>query len=490
MKEAIPSVGAREMATQTQWSRVGKFVADRLGLHFAPERSADLQRHLTDAATELGFDNVGSCIDWLLSSGLTRPQLEVLASHLTVGETYFFRDPRMFDVLRSVLLPRIIDTKQERGRRLRVWSAGCASGEEAYSLAILLRQVLPDVDSWPVTVLATDINAKLLRKASAAVYGDWSFRGGAPALKSGYFSRVSKREHVVRPEIQRMVTFEPLNLAEDVYPSLATNTNAMDLILCRNVLMYFTRAQARSVVRKLHDALIDGGYLIVSPTEMSQDLFKEFVTVTESGVCVYQKKRREPPPQQDAVRWIEPDASFASASDMLPVGPAAATATPEPSLSRSPAWLYEHGEYLEAIELLTQQAAHSGPGRFSLLVRSLANLGRLHEAREWCDRWIATHKLDAAAYYLRGVVLIECGVVGDARRSLQQAVYLDPEFALAHFALATLARRAGRTTDARRHFANARQILSRLQADDLLPESDGLTAGRLAETIAELADHG
>src|SRR5688572_30424277 len=118
-----------------QWVRLSELIAGHIGLHFAPQRLPDFQRGLANAAEELGFNEVGECASWLLSAQPTRRQLEVLASHLTVGETYYFRDPRTFEVLATHILPRLINDRRAGDRRLRLWSAGCSSGEEAYSLA-------------------------------------------------------------------------------------------------------------------------------------------------------------------------------------------------------------------------------------------------------------------------------------------------------------------------------------------------------------------
>ena len=126
------------------------------------------------------------------------------------------------------------------------------------------------------------------------------------------------------------------------------------------------------------------------------------------------------------------------------------------------------------------------PTACSLLARALANRGKLAEALVWCDRWIAADKLDAAGHYLRAVVLLEQGDPEQARRALQRAIYLQPDFVLAHFALGNLARSGGRNGEAGKYFANALDLLARLQPDTLPPESDGLTAARLTETITVL----
>ena len=127
------------------WPRLSEFIAEHIGLHFPPERRPDLQRALTAVAAEFGFANSARCADWLLSSPLTRPQLHTLASHLTVGETYFFRERKTFEALAQHVLPELIRCRRGREQRLRLWSAACSTGEEPYSLAILVQQLLPDM---------------------------------------------------------------------------------------------------------------------------------------------------------------------------------------------------------------------------------------------------------------------------------------------------------------------------------------------------------
>ncbi len=157
--------------------RLSEFIAEQTGLHFPPERRPDLQRGLTAAAAEFGFANSVSCADWLLSTPLTRPQLHTLASHLTVGETYFFRERKTFDALANHILPELIGRRRGREQRLRLWSTACSTGEEPYSLAILVQQLLHDWRDWRVTILATDINENSLRKESCELRAHEPYAG-------------------------------------------------------------------------------------------------------------------------------------------------------------------------------------------------------------------------------------------------------------------------------------------------------------------------
>ena len=484
----------------THWSQLSESIADAMGLHFPRERWGDLRRGLAGAAYEFGFNDVAECADWLLSAPLTKAQLQVLADHVTIGETYFFRDRRTFEVLASSVLPELIRCRRGREQRLRLWSAACCSGEEAYSLAILLHQLLPDLADWHVTILGTDINARFLRKAVAGSYGEWSFRDAPLGLKERYFNRSRDGRYVVVPEIRDMLTFAHLNLVEDVYPSLATDTNAMDLVLCRNVLIYFTPAQTRKVIGNLHHALIDDGWLAVSPCEASHTLFSQFVTRNFPGVILYQKSDRAPRVQAAEhfvparkLSWQPPPATAKARERPLPPPqekPVPLKTPPTPYMVAMS--LYEQGRYAETADVLLASCAEHTPEpqAFSLLTRTLANQGKLDDALQWCDRWIAADKLDSAGHYLRAVVLLEQGDPERAHGSLQRALYLQPDFVLAHFALGNLARSDGNMDAANKHFANALRLLNRLEPHDSLPEADGLTAGRLIETIAALTGSG
>jgi chemotaxis protein methyltransferase CheR len=464
------------------WPRLSALIAEKTGLHFPPERRVDLQRGLHDAAAELGFSNSASCAQWLLSSQITQPQLHTLASHLTIGETYFFREQKTFEALATRILPELITQRRGREQRLRLWSAACSTGEEAYSLAILLQQLIPDWDNWRITILATDINPRFLQKAVAGVYGEWSFRDSPPELKERYFKRVERQRFALLPEIRNRVTFSLFNLAQDRFPSLATDTNAMDVILCRNVLIYFSPAQASALVENLRHALVDDGWLAVSPSECSQELFPRFQTVNFPGAILYRKAQVLAPPPPTPLLEVP----------QLPVWPQVSPPAPAPvrrEFLPSAEACYAQGCYAEAAEVLLRAHADA-PGRFtpqafSLLTRSLANQGRLRDALTWSERWTSADKLDAAAHYLHAMVQQELGVPGSARLSLQRAIYLQPEFVLAHVALGNLAASSG-GADAKRHFGNALGLLRALPPTQPVPESDGLTAGRLTEIVAAL----
>ncbi len=239
----------------------------------------------------------------------------------------------------------------------------------------------------------------------------------------------------------------------------------MDLIICRNVLMYFTPWQARRLVDKLRQSLLEDAWLIVSPSECSQEMFAGLTTVNYPDSILYQKRRL-------AHEGVAHPSLADSAIDT------SACVRTEPAITLEE-FLESPGESEQADEVL-------GPQEFSWHARTLANQGQLAQSREWSERWISADRLNASARYLHAVVSQELGDRAAARASLQRAIYLQPDFALAHFALGNLARTESRGAEARRHFQNALGLLRRRPADELVPESEGLTAGRLTEIIAAL----
>lgn len=479
---------------------LGNVIAEHLGLHFPPERWTDLERGLRAAAREAARPDVAAYAQTLLSPPLSPEEIDRLASHLTVGETYFFRDRPIVEALEEHILPALIDERRATTRHVRLWSAGCASGEEPYSLAILLTKLLPDITEWQITLLATDLNPRALRKAADAIYSEWSFRGVAPAIKQTYFQPVASERWRVRPEIRRLVSFARLNLAEDVYPSPATHTQAMDLILCCNVLMYFTPEQAQRVVERFHRCLCEGGWLIVGPSEVSHTLFSSFASVSFPGAIAYRKERglsrriafrsfveerADEPPEEKGVAESPPGELTERQEE--PGSPSAEPVVLHSLVAEAQA-LYRQGRVEEAQERLRESLrCHPTPEAMRLLARISADRGELAEALEWCDRAIAGQKLAPESHYLRGLILQDLGQMDEAVQSLRRALYLDPDHALVHLALGHLVWRQGRLRDARKHLERALALLND-RPTQRLSEADSLTTREARALIRSLLD--
>ncbi|MBI2300826.1 MAG: protein-glutamate O-methyltransferase CheR, partial [Armatimonadetes bacterium] len=268
--------------------RAAEVVAERLGLAFPAARRRDLTRGLRAAARDGGFDGPQAFVEALLRPDSGDACLGLLADHLTVGETYFHREQAGLQALRDTILPELVAARRARGRELRLWSAGCCTGEEPYSIAMVLREAVPDLDQWRVTLLATDLSATFLERAAAGVYGSWSFRSVPPEVRRRWFTPTPDRRHAVSPVVRGMVTFARHNLVEG-RPRVVADGQAMDVIFCCNVLMYFTPEQAARVVGELHSSLAERGWLVVSPVEAATDLFVALARVPVPGGTLFRR---------------------------------------------------------------------------------------------------------------------------------------------------------------------------------------------------------
>ncbi len=451
-----------------------------MGLHFYEKNHKDLVRKIDEAARAFGYENSNDFLQWFKSHEFSDTETGLLASHLTIGETYFLREKRSFDFLEQIYLPGLIHKRFASDQRISVWCAGCATGEEAYSLAITLTQSIPDIKNWNISILATDINPVFLEKAKKGIYTKWSFRSISESFIEKYFIKTSEKEYQIIPEIRKMVRFSSLNLADFDYSSVkGSRSTLIDIIFCRNVLIYFSADFARQVTERFYESLSEGGILVVSAVEMSSMIAAQFNRINFSGFTIYNKgipapakaslikhdilpdkpdlrgyppplKRADPPLREKVTRRV-PDLSKSSASASAPV------VEPKPE-----------------------------PVNHYALAKEAADRGKLQDAGEWCVKGIGINKLDPALHYLLATVMQEEGNDEKAILELKTALYLDPGFVLAHFLLGNLSLKAGQRDIGMKSFRNALSSLKRMQDSDILPESDGLTVERFKQIIMSI----
>lgn len=475
------------------------FIENNIGLHFPEIRLNEFKRGIICASGEFGFDDPESFGRWLLSAKLTKSQIETLASCFTVGETYFFRYNNIFEILEGHILPDLIE-KRASDKYLRIWSVGCCTGEEPYSIAIMLNKfhILKD---WHVSILASDINPRFLEKALNGVYTEWSFRDTPRWVKDGYFRMTGGGLFEIIPDIKKAVTFSTLNLSEDAYPSILNNTNAVDIIFCRNVLMYFTEQTAGQVVGRLKQCLVNGGWLIVGQGEASSVAHAHFSAVNFNNAILYRKEtgkhvkkeavylpKAVPEP---VVFKPEPEAESPEPAAPLPAGAGEEKLKAIYNMALS---LYEQGRYDEASGILMDMLADGRKigetGVFSdavsLLIKTYANQGVLADALSWCRKAIAHDKTNPYFYFLLASILQEQNQIEQAVASLKKVIYLAPDFVPAHYGLGNFMLKQGKLEKSRRYFKNALELLSAYPFDQALPECGGITAGRLIEFINSL----
>jgi chemotaxis protein methyltransferase CheR len=491
---------------QSLLDKFSALVADRLGLDFPKRQRRTLERTVDKMAKEFGFSEPLDCLNWLLDGTPSNKQIKSLAYHLTVGETYFFRDRNLFNLLENRILPDLIE---KNCRSLRVWCPACSSGEEPYSVAIVLDKLSGGISSSKISILGTDINPEALAKAKRGIYGTWSFREIPDGVREKYFVKLKANSYQLIPRIREAVNFSYHNLAYDPYPSLVNNTNAMELILCRNVLIYFTPELRSRSVNNLAACLIEGGWLLTSPAEIPIIQNETLVQIVTVGPTAFQKTTR---PQNNSVIYYDYFQFPEKTSEHIELLPAesnerelqafldyAAESVEVEGLAVSDELnnitldyvesLYSQGRYSEVFEALDRQVQSSLDDKInfstavSLMARSLANLGRLSEAGYWAKKAIDADKLIPMYRYIYATILQEQGLLEEAKAEFQGAIYLDPTFIMAHFSLGALFKRLNRSEQSQRFFSNAFALLQNMPQEQVLQESDGITAGRLKEII-------
>lgn len=339
------------------------------------------------------------------------------------GETYFFRDKGQFDLLRLRLLPELIE-RRHKTKTLRLWSAGCSSGEEPYSLAILIDLLLPKRDDWKIFILGSDINPDLLQKAQQGHYRKWSFRMVPATLQQHYF-RQSGDEWILDERIRQMVTFQKLDLIKSSFFNKAI-LQEMDLILCRNVFIYFPSDTVKIVAEKLANTLNQGGYLMTGHTELIGHCLPQLESKLFPDGLVYQRGLTTP-----VKIPLSKNKSF-------------------PVLNRA----------LPSVELpLADNLA---------LAQELANRGEYTQAEQQCRQALVVTPLAVEPYFLLAQLAQLQRNFEQAKEFLEKILYINPHHIAAHLELAALYERTENWSQAQKLRNLALNILCTLPPEMVL----------------------
>lgn len=449
-------------------------IAREMGLYSPPERLSLLRDRLLNCRPEEGE---GEIAGWLWRTPWSGEQVRFLARLLTVGETYFFRDFRVFTAIRDELLPVLIAGGRRRGQTLSIWSAGCSTGEEIYSIAILLRELLPDLPSWSLHLWGTDINPDAIEKARAAVYGAWSFRELPAGLRARCFDPLAGGRYRLNAEYRGLARFEEDNL---VQPASGRGfRQPADLILCRNVLMYFRAEQALQVLRRLAAGLHPGGWLIVGPSELHLAEQAGLEMRQMGGLYGFVPAGAGPTPPDESSAAAPGDA-VARAGPAASRGPAdrerrcAPRAESPPDAGRGCAVAIAAAA--TAIERLLEQAT------------ACADQGRFLLAQQRAEAAVALDPVHAGSHLVLGMILQEQGLRQQARQSLKRTVFLDANCALAYFHLGVLALEEQDGRAARAYLQQALALAGDPMAAASPAASNGLAPGELKRMISTVLE--
>lgn len=434
------------------------------------------------------------------------PEWRKLVAHLITGESYFFRDKGQFNLLKNRILPELI-RRNHRQSSLRIWSAGCSTGEEPYSLAILVDELLPHRGDWNIFVLGTDINEESVEKARQGVYGPWSLRAMEPDLRARYFHH-RKNEWELDERIRAMVTFRYGNLLKDTFPGDAADIHPMDLILCRNVFIYFDSNAVSAVLQKFIQVL-NGGYLMTGHNELHAQspgclrprFFPESV-IYQCGGDVLAKTSGwapESPTVRTPVAVKGPVPAYVLKGG-LPKAKSPPSAMRHPRSEWIEAHLplaeaetfFQNDDYGAAIEKLEHLLQHA-PRNFRalyLVAKAYANLGKDEKAAHYCRQALEADPFAAQPYYLLAHIAEERGDNEEAKDFLKKALYLSPSFIAAYLDLGALYDREDDAARARRMRETALELLKALPPHVPIEPYGEAAAGELALYVQKMLGEG
>lgn len=482
--------------TRADLERFRALVRARFGLAFDDDKLAflaDVLRERVDRTTS----DVRTYLERLGAPGARGPgdveEARALAERLTVTETYFFRYGDQCRAFALDVLPRVARARAD-ARTIRILSAGASSGEEAFTLAMLAREHLPDPGTWHVSILGLDVNVAMLEKARRGVYTAWSLRETDERARRRYFA-ASRRGFELDPDIRRMVRFEERNLVEDNRDLLLPD--AFDVVFCRNVTMYFPEEVARGVIAQIAAALTPGGALFLGHAETLRGLSTDFHLRHSQEAFYYERRetriaRIASAPATDAVRapavasTEKPDASWVGiigdAAERIarlasPARAPADDARPRPDL-RAPLELLERERFADAIDAMPREAA-GDPDALLLRAVLLTHSGRIPEASEAARALLAVDELNAGAHYVMALCCEHAGEREEAAEHDRAAIHLDDGFAMPHLHLGLLEKRGDDLDAARRAITRALDRLSREAPSRLLLFGGGFSRDAL-----------
>ncbi|MEB3288781.1 MAG: CheR family methyltransferase [Leptolyngbya sp.] len=530
--------------------QISRLIASHSGIQVRPQDYKTLSEKLWQRARALGLASLNGYYQRLVQE-ITQPpaspgpsglsEWQELYAILTINESYFFRDKNQYRLLRENLLPNLIQRKRREADqqgtrpRLRIWSAGCSTGEELYSIAIVLDELQLPWMQWDVMLIGSDISQAAVNHARKGVYGSWSFRQVPATVQQRYF-QPRQQFFQISDTLRQYVTFQYGNLLQDPFPNQASRLHEVDLILCRNVFIYLDERAIGQIIHKFHQTLVPDGYLITGHTELYAQDTTQFHLISFPESIVYQKQMPwrsqgyptpSPPPSVAA--------SPAAVSSSAPSSPAAASprrgasppaahrpaprspsrtasrsasaarSQPDATTARSRPWppanagpdpelesaleeaetLLKQEAYTRAIER-TEAILKTSPhceAAHSIAAHAYANLGRYDQAKRLCQKVLQRQPMNTDIYYLLAQIAEDENEVETAKEYLRKIIYLDHNFVKAYLDLATIYERERLPEKMQKMRNHALGLLAKLPPDTVLDAHSGTTAGQWKEHL-------
>ncbi len=474
------------------------------GLHFEESRSQSLHLALWQRLQHRGYDSYREYYNLLKFHPEGRLEIRELFDLITIGKTYFFRNKAQFDALMTCVLPEIMQRKaSSKDKQIRVWSAGCSGGDEAYSIAIAMMEVLPSYEGWRISILGTDINRSGLARAREAVYRGKDIAHLPKEYLAKYF-KVRGPAYTLNPNVRALACFEYHNLAQD--PFIHEKMQNIDILFCRNVTIYFDRQTTRRVIERFHGCLAQGGYLFLGHSETLWQITHKFERMEFPQSFIYRKKLRAV--QEGSMRpWTTvPGITLETLTSIKETvaDPSAFPKQIEHGLQEKPEPLEQGEKPLEVQEgvesayrktalglnEMKDPAALLCPNNMTFPLKNpmpayltkatiLANEAKYKEAAHLLAKIIETDNLSVEAYYLLGILLYKSRHLKEAETQFKKVIYANPDTVLAYFNLGNMYCCQRKFREAVREFKNAIRLLEKRPKDEQVRFCEDVTVGFL-----------
>lgn len=481
-----------------------RLILEESGIYFGPDQRDSLSLSLAERMQKAKIGSFRDYYNFLASGSEGRKEIPNLLDVITVGETEFFRTPAHFDVLREFILPEIMRRKSaflntfalDAGAFfpepvIKIWSAGCSTGEEPYSIAMTVLETVPQAANGAVSVFTTDVNRERIEKAKIGLYNKKTVRNLGPEILDKYFTKVGDR-YEVTALVKKMVRFSRHNLARDRFD--LENMRDADIIFCRNVLIYFDLPTTKRIIDNFYDSLNDDGYLIIGPAESLWQISSKFRAVEFPHVFVHRKQLGFVAETEKPFINI-PELNL---EDILPsIAPPIEAQTEVPLYEEEIKASHDQGAanvvYEEGIRLFKEKDYEKAIAVFDGIIAEnpkfiqayfakatiLSNQGEYEKAIAELKKIIRVDNLFIEAYYLMGVLFNKIGDMGRAIEGFQKVIYIDPAIVLAYFNLGNIFYCQQRFNKAKREFKNAIDILTKRPQDEVVTFSEDVTVGVL-----------
>jgi len=448
--------------------RIIGLIEERTGL-----KATHLSLDVGDFLRQIGYASLEELLVNLEKGNENSSIWQKLIPHLTIGETYFLRDQSHFKILRQDILPKIIERRRsEQDKVLRLWCAGCATGEEAYSIATVLYESIPDIDTWQIDLFATDINEQSIQYAKQGIYREWSFRLTKAQFKDTYFKQIPMESGIgwqIRTRIQRMVTFARGNLLSHL-PGIG-----FDVIFCRNVLLYLSNQQREAVETRLYHTLNHEGWLFLGQAEIVHTQRERWHYHVFPGTPVYQKT--EDHTQRGKVAYHEKRLDSGVVISKI-----------QPSLSDElndaiQALVDEDFARAEQVisELLTHTPRHAMA--HILLGVICANRHALPEARSHIEMALSIDAMLADAHYVQALVAYDENDIEFTQQALKATLYCDRDHVLALYMAGNLAYQKNEADRGKAYHRRALNLIIDFDDEQRVSDISPINAGEIRRLI-------